>query len=179
MVSILTFASMDTPVPAAFFFSFLSYSKLAHECCSAHIVPPSYRRKLILILLCLTHRTQKIWNCIASGQKVAGSNPSPPPAGWAELHIKVSLSKILNSSLLLVCSWLMCIWHLASGLAPAKKKKKKNCDPIKGIKRLQMMDGCITVRNSIIVITLLKASAVINRYTENPAWERFCTTCTN
>ena len=32
----------------------------------------------------------------------------PAPPGWAELHVKVSLSKILNSKFLL-----MCIWHLA------------------------------------------------------------------
>ena len=37
-----------------------------------------------------------------------------PAPGWAELHVEVSLSKILNPKLLLMCSWHLAWWPLPS-----------------------------------------------------------------
>ena len=63
-----------------------------------------------------------------AGRLVIGRSLVQIPAlGWAELHVKVSLSKILNPKLLLMCGWHLARWPLPSlraqrqlGLAPAK-----------------------------------------------------------
>ena len=80
--------------------------------------------------------------------------------GRAELHVEVSLSKILNPKLLLVCSWhiawrplpsVTALWWAgdSSMVYPALTQRSaigssnNPHDPIKGIKRLQTMDGWI------------------------------------
>ena len=93
---------------------------------------------------------------------IGGSRVQIPAPGWAELHVEVSLSKILNPELLLMCSWHLAWRPLSSvralrwagdlsrvpcpcpeitGIGASKKKKKKRGPMRKGIKRLQTMDG--------------------------------------
>ena len=55
-----------------------------------------------------------IWGGRAGQLVIARLLVQIPALGWAELHVKVSLSKILNPKLLLMCGWHLAWWPLPS-----------------------------------------------------------------